>query len=372
MNDIKKLNLLITVFDLHFGGISTLILQTIPALSKNLNIYVVYFGPKEEMLNRYLDAGISTTRIPYYGPKDLLKVGKKLSEFIKQNQIDVVSTHLFIDKLIVMIAKFHVKFKLLSTLHSAQNPYLSGINKISISNKLEDIYHNYLVDTNIAVSQASLKSWKTFRGLTNNNSKVLYSGIAKLPCDKIQSENFDDKVKIFVTACRFTEEKGLERLIYLFNNIKKDQNWILWIIGDGILREKLEQLVVNLNMEDRILFKGFQTELCQYYKYADFYLNSSFHEALGVSILEAMSVGLPVLGSKVGGIPEIISHGIDGYLIDFHNVNQGINILNMCLNMKRTEYELFSNNSKMKFENKFSLDKYVQVFTREIELLVNP
>jgi len=371
MNNTKKINLLITVFDLHFGGISNLILQTTPALMKEMNIEVVYFGPRDEMLQRYKNVGINVERIPYNGPKDLLRAGRELGRFIKRKQIDIVSTHLFIDKAIASISKFHVKFKLLSTLHSAENPYASGKFKISINHRLEDLYHNYLVDKNFAVSEASLISWKKFRGFNHKNTTVLYSGIEKLPCDKKITQTFENKVKIFVTACRFTQEKGLERLINLLNDLNNyNENWQFWIIGDGLLREKLEKLVISLNLEKKILFKGFQTELCQFYKDADFYINSSFHEALSISIIEAMSIGMPVIGSKVGGIPEVIGHDVNGYLINFNDVNEGLDILGKCINMSKEQYEIFSINSRGKFESKFSIDKYVKNFTKEMKLLI--
>lgn len=369
---VQRINLLITVFDLHFGGISNLILQTTPALMKEMNIYVVYYGPKDEMLPRYQNAGINVKHIPYNGPKDLLRAGRELSEFIKRKQIHIVSTHLFIDKAIAFIAKFHIKFKLLSTLHSAQNPYPPGNFKMSINNRLEDVYHNYIVDKNLAVSQASMISWEKYRGLHHKNTKVLYTGIEKLPCEKKITEKFENKDKIFVTACRFTQEKGLERLINLFDDLNKYyENWQFWIIGDGLLRKKLEKLVISLNLENKILFKGFQTELTQFYKNADFYVNSSFHEALPVSIIEAMSIGIPVVGSKVGGIPEIIEHDVNGYLVNFNDANEGLDILGRCANMSNDQYELFSTNSKEKFESNFSIDKYVKTFNKEMDCLIN-
>lgn len=371
MNNTKKINLLITVFDLHFGGISNLILQTTPALMNKMNVEVVYFGPKDEMLDRYIAAGISTTRINYNGIKDFLYSSKKLADLIKSKQIDVVSTHLFLDKAIVTLSRMFAKFKILSTLHSANNPYPSENYRLYVNHKLEDYFHNFITDKNFAVSRASLKSWKDHRNFHHKNIKILYSGIEKLHLNKNITDNFENKVKTFVTACRFTKEKGLERVINLFYDLNNNnENWQLWIIGEGLLREKLEKLVISLNLENKIFFKGFQTELTQFYRDADFYINSSFHEALPVSIIEAMSTGMPIIGSNVGGIPEIMDHDVNGYLVNFNDVDEGLKILSKCVNMNNEQYELFSKNSRIIFESNFSIEKYVKSFTEEMELLV--
>lgn len=368
-----KINLLITVFDLHFGGISNLILQTTPALMREMNVCVVYFGPKEEMLPRFKNSGIRIERLPYNGSRDLLKTGKKLASLIDKKQINVVSTHLFVDKAITSIARQYVKFKHVSTLHSVQNPYSKGIFSLAFKNRLEDLYHNHIVDKNIAVSKASLDSWKRFRGLKHKNSTVLYSGIENLSCIKENKQHLKDNTKIFVTACRFTKEKGLERLIKLFFVLNEfSKNWQFWIIGDGLLRTELKKLVEKLRLEDQVIFKGFQTDLCKFYKEADFYINSSFHEALPVSIIEAMSVGMPVIGSNVGGIPEVIDHGVNGYLVDFQNTNERLDILKNCLGMSKKKYEQLSQNSIETFKTRFSIENYTANFNNEMRQLLEP
>lgn len=372
MRSPQRINLLITIFDLHFGGISNLILQTAPALNFRMNVEVIYFGPKKEMLQRYINAGINTTRIPYAGSKDSLKAGKELAKFIKSKNIDVVSTHLFVDKTIVAIARRFTPFKILSTIHSANKPYPLKYFGTVIKNKVEDIFHNRVADKNFAVSNASLQSWIKYRNFKNNNSRVLYSGIEELPCIKSIPTDFENKDKIFITACRFTKEKGLERLINLFSKIdNKKNNWQFWILGSGLLELELEEIVSKLNLEKHIIFKGFQTELCEFYNQADFYINGSYHEALPVSIIESMSVGLPIIGSNVGGIPELIDSNKNGYLVDFNNSEESLSVLKDCIHMSHNRYESFSKASRQIFRSKFTIETYVKEFEKEMIDLVN-
>lgn len=368
MNKTKRINLLITVFDLHFGGISNLILQTAPALMKNIDVEVIYFGAKDEMLPRFRKADIPTSRIPYRGLKDIWSVGRKLGEYINKEGIGIVSTHLAIDKAIVSIAKLYASFKIISTLHSVNNPYISKNLNYLATSKFEDYFHNVVVDRNFAVSKASLESWKKYRNLNCGKTTIIYSGIERLKCNKQSGRNYEAGDKIFVTACRITYEKGLDRLLRLFAALP-EKNWELWIIGEGPLKSGLENMVKDFGLEKKIYFKGFQTDLCQFYELADFYINSSYQEALPVSILEAMSIGLPILGSNVGGVPETVIEGRNGYLIDFEEKESGEEIIRRCLNFDKEQYEMLSRNAFKIFNDKFSIEHYVEKFKFELNQL---
>ena len=81
----------------------------------------------------------------------------------------------------------------------------------------------------------------------------------------------------------------------------------------GILQELLPPQIAR-----RVTFHGLvqHSELDRYYRDADLYISSSFYESLGMSILEAMASGLPVIGTRVGGVPEAVTHGATGILIE--------------------------------------------------------
>ncbi len=84
------------------------------------------------------------------------------------------------------------------------------------------------------------------------------------------------------------------------------------ILGDGPLKDKLIQKAKDLKLNGCMEFLPPSHDPMPYY----LYLNTSIHEGIPLSILEAMSCGKPVVAPKVGGIPEIISHGVDGYLVE--------------------------------------------------------
>jgi glycosyltransferase involved in cell wall biosynthesis len=87
------------------------------------------------------------------------------------------------------------------------------------------------------------------------------------------------------------------------------------ILGEGPLKPALREKAKALKLDDVMEFVEPRVDPFPYYRSLDIYLNSSRHEGLPMSLLEAMGCGKPVVAAAVGGIPEVISHGEDGYLV---------------------------------------------------------
>ncbi len=114
---------------------------------------------------------------------------------------------------------------------------------------------------------------------------------------------------VFLTAGRFTEEKGMG---FLLNGIRAWPGGVpegvrFLLAGDGALRAEVELAARTAGLSDRILFAGHRTDLPRLLHAADAYVSPSRSEALSLSILEAMHAGLPVLATDVGGTPEMVS-----------------------------------------------------------------
>ncbi len=124
---------------------------------------------------------------------------------------------------------------------------------------------------------------------------------------------------------RLTESKGLTILLKAFKIIaNKYPDSELVIVGDGPLRKNLENLAYELGIESKTIFKGFLTgePLLNEYREAMVFVLPSIEtkggssEGLGVVLLEALSMGIPVVGANIGGIPDIIINGETGLLAE--------------------------------------------------------
>jgi L-malate glycosyltransferase len=93
----------------------------------------------------------------------------------------------------------------------------------------------------------------------------------------------------------------------------------IWIVGEGPLRRVLEEEHRRLNLEGTVSLLGFRDDVPDLLRAADIFCLSSYLEGLGTSILEAMAVGLPVVATRVGGIPEAVADGETGILVPARN-----------------------------------------------------
>ena len=118
-------------------------------------------------------------------------------------------------------------------------------------------------------------------------------------------------------AGRLSEEKGFELLIRAIHSlVGRGIDVGLIIAGDGNERDALQRLIGELGLRDRVRLAGFQTDLRPLYEAMDLFVLSSLREGLPNVVLEAMALELPVVATRVAGVPRLITDGENGLLVD--------------------------------------------------------
>lgn len=121
-----------------------------------------------------------------------------------------------------------------------------------------------------------------------------------------------------VCVARLVPVKGIDYLIRAIPLLSQTNNRIsLLVIGDGPQRSDLEKLALELGIRDKVKFLGAlpHEQIPLYLNVADVFVQSSLHEGLGIALIEAMSCGIPVIGTKVDGIMDIIEDNQNGFLV---------------------------------------------------------
>ncbi len=161
--------------------------------------------------------------------------------------------------------------------------------------------------------------------------RIIYNGVEKAPeqpKEKLQAlrEHYRlGDAPVIGTVCQLVPSKGLENFIYVGNTILRTlPNVRFLIIGresptmaPGYV-DKLRALCKRLNVADKFIFTGFQKDIYAYYALMDVFTFYTELEAFGRVVAEAMMAGKPVVSSSVGGIPEIIVDGENGFLFPLH------------------------------------------------------
>jgi N-acetyl-alpha-D-glucosaminyl L-malate synthase BshA len=124
--------------------------------------------------------------------------------------------------------------------------------------------------------------------------------------------------KLVVHNSNFRPVKRVDDVIAVFSQLPKDTQ--LALIGDGPERSRLERAVHDLGLADRVRFLGKQLSFIEVLQSASVFLLTSELESFGLAALEALSCGVPVVATRVGGIPEVISDGGNGSLHDLGDV----------------------------------------------------
>jgi len=120
--------------------------------------------------------------------------------------------------------------------------------------------------------------------------------------------------KILMHASNFRPVKRIGDVVRIFARVRKEIPAKLLLVGEGPERLFIQQLVRELKLSADVLFLGEQDQLEPLFFCADLFLLPSEQESFGLTALEAMNCGVPVIATAIGGLPEVIIHGETGYL----------------------------------------------------------
>jgi glycosyltransferase involved in cell wall biosynthesis len=125
------------------------------------------------------------------------------------------------------------------------------------------------------------------------------------------------------------------------------------------LREELEELVTEEQLQDNILFLGTRNDIPRLLSMLDIFVLCSLSEGLPLTILEAMAAGKPIVASAVGGIPEVIDHGIDGILIPSDDSDRLAEAISELLHDDKKRDDM-GEKARKKFEERFTIQTMVE------------
>jgi len=129
-------------------------------------------------------------------------------------------------------------------------------------------------------------------------------------------EGFRDDQILFVCVARFAPQKNHELLLRAFaQGPASDRNAHLALIGDGVLREQLKEQAKSLGLNGQIHFLGLRNDIPEVLRAMDVFVLSSEWEGNPLSVMEAMASGLPIVSTAVGGIPDLLANGREGFLV---------------------------------------------------------
>jgi glycosyltransferase involved in cell wall biosynthesis len=205
-------------------------------------------------------------------------------------------------------------------------------------------------------------------GFSFKNITVIHNGIF-IPKDISHRKG----LRVFIgSAGRFFPVKDFSLFVDLAHSLVRQNDTVDFVLaGDGPQHIILEEKIRSLGLQERFRILGHQDDMDAFYRSLDIYINTSVHEGIPMSVLEAMSHGLPVVAANVGGFSEIVQDGEQGFLIVERNKNVYVDrvlelILNQDLRLKMAK----SARDRVVdcFSRKVMAEKYYQLYCKLLNI----
>jgi len=254
-----------------------------------------------------------------------------LINYLRSKKPDALISALEHANLIALIAKFFLggNIKIVPTVHVS--PVMAAANADTLKDKLVHFLARRLyryADAVVAVSEGVAKDLKNHYGLSDKSLKVIYNPvidprIAEKAGRDIDPNffSFSDKEDgVVVAVGSLTKPKDYPTLIRAFSIVRRSKKIHLLILGEGEERNCLESLARELNLSGVVHMPGFTNNPFAYVKRSNLYVLSSAWEALPTVLIEALSLGVPVVATDCRcGPREILKDGSYGRLVDVGN-----------------------------------------------------
>ncbi len=176
--------------------------------------------------------------------------------------------------------------------------------------------------------------------------------------------------KVIIHTSNFRVVKRVTDTIRVLAKVKKEIPTKLVLIGDGPDRSECERLARELDLQKDVVFLGKQDAIEEILPSADLFLMPSQSESFGLSALEAMACGVPVISSSVGGLPELVIHNETGYIAEIGDIDRMAKYtIDLLTNEKK--YKTFSKNSRERAVKHFDKNLIVPQYIEYYEKVLN-
>ncbi|KOS69142.1 N-acetyl-alpha-D-glucosaminyl L-malate synthase [Lysinibacillus contaminans] len=262
---------------------------------------------------------VSNYSVFQYSPYDIA-LASKMADVIKDEGLDVLHVHYAIPHAVCAVLAREMSGQdvgIVTTLHGTDITVLGqdstlvqaikyGINKSDVVTTVSDALKEQtyeLIDT--------VKPIETIYNFVDERE---YRPLD--PGDLKEQFGIHEDEKVIIHVSNFRKIKNLPHIVDAFMKIREHTKAKLLLVGDGPEKHRIMDQVKESAYARDVLFLGKQENLAELYAISDLKLLLSHQESFGLVLLEAMACGVPCIGSAVGGIPEVIEHGVDGYLVE--------------------------------------------------------
>jgi glycosyltransferase involved in cell wall biosynthesis len=340
-----------------WAGAEVMIFHLLNSLKSDARVQILALSLNDETLAVKLrDIGVKTWVTPET-QLGFLKILFTARRRFKGKGIDIIHSHGYKQNVLaLLLAKLLSVRRLVTTLHGMPEPIQNEIGnniKVRLVTALDygilERYFTNIVSVSLDMKERLIRQYR----LSPEKIRVIHNGIASPPNDLSPCDPGSGTFHIG-TVGRLVPVKDFDLFLEVASHVKRsDDRAKFSILGDGPLKEHLMRRAQELGVEDSVTFLPARSDPFPYYRSLHLFLNTSLHEGVPLTILEAMACGLPIVAPRVGGIPEVIEDGKQGVLVEQRTP---ANLARSCLEVIRSESlrKALGSSARERFVNHFS------------------
>lgn len=369
LNGVRRLRVLQIVDGFRMGGAENKLVELIAHLNKEkFDVTLANVGPAGALENKFSQLGVEIFHCPRRFAFDPAPVWQ-LSRLMRQREIDVVQTTLLWADLVGPIAAALAKVPVVlswETVSHEGDPFHNNFQR-----RVGYQWAMKGVDVIVPVSEEIKRSLIRRRKIPAEKIRVIHYGVdLKKFCFSGRAVMLAKRAEVGATAetilfgvvARLEPPKGHRYLLAAFPEvIKKYPQVHLLLIGDGALRAELEAQTLALGLQSHVTFLGARHDVSELLNALDFFILPSVSEGLPNVLLEAMACAKPVMATDVGGIPEVVRHGENGYLVPPGETPALQNMILQSL-AERAQWSELAQRGRKTVETSFSLEYQMSQF----------
>lgn len=296
----------------------------------------------------------------------------RLYKILKKEKPDILNSHLIHSNLLARVVGNWARVpRIISSTHSENFGGKLRYLLFRLSDKLSDL--------NLVVSWRIKNQLIEKKLSTAEKIKVIHNGIK--PARQVSQEELTVKKEelgleknqpILLFLSRLTTVKGCIYLIRAVNKLRDKYPQIkLLIVGNGPERGNLEAEVEKLNLAKHVLFLGEQRDVDLYYQLADLFILPSFHEGLSNVVIESFANKTLALATKTGPMPEIIEHGVNGFMVDELGDDEALALgIENALNISLEKRQMMTEKAYTDYLAKFTIERMVNEYDEVYQSLL--
>ncbi|XOV68093.1 MAG: N-acetyl-alpha-D-glucosaminyl L-malate synthase BshA [Fluviicola sp.] len=318
----------------------------------------------------YHEVAVSDYPLFEYTPYETV-LASKMVDVVKREELDILHVHYaiphasaaYMAKMILRQQGIEIPF--VTTLHG------TDITLVGKDPSFEPVITFCLNESDAvtAVSESLKKDtyehFNTTRGIQVIPNFIHTKRMAIEDIDDIRARYANPGEPVLCHISNFRKVKRVEDVLKVFARVNKRIPAKILMVGDGPERYKLEEMCTKLGLCSRVKFIGKVRDTQAVLEISDLFLLPSETESFGLAALEAMAVGVPVISSNTGGIPEVNVHGVTGFLSDVGDVDDmAKNALHILSDKDRLhQFKINARKHSQNFNLEKVVSKYEDVYT---------